>query len=249
VEAAGARATRGGVTRGTVVAVLGCCLLPGTSRGQELIAGWEGDASRGYAFASPVFSVGVGGHQAIVLRTTGSYLYYSFPDSGGTTDVMSPGASATLGYRLRAGGLSTTLGAGYEVRRTLRRPSVGPSFRVNERGFTVQGELFFQATPLTNLNAIGSYGAANRYVWARAGVKRQVTNTHFQGPMAVAVGVEGTAQGNRDAHAYQAGTLIALEFLRAHGSLQLRAGYTRLQYADHAVESKPYFGVGLYRAF
>jgi hypothetical protein len=43
--------------------------------------------------------------------------------------------------------------------------------------------------------------------------------------------------------------LVALEFLRAHGSLQFRAGYTWLQYPDQTVESKPYFGVGLYRAF
>lgn len=237
------------MTRCLPLCILFACLLPRPGLGQELIGGWEGDASRGYAFGSPVFNVGLGGHNALLLRGTGSYLYYRFPDAGGSTHVTSPGAGGALGYRVRAGGLSATLAAGYEVRWTTRRPSVGPLLRVTERGITAQGELFFQATSLTNLNAIVSYGDANRYVWARGGVKRQLTNTRFQGPVALAVGVEATAQGNHDARAYQGGGLLALELLRAHGSLQSRAGYTRLQYPDGLVESRPYFGIGLYRAF
>jgi hypothetical protein len=237
------------VTRCLPVGVLVTCLLARPGLGQELIGGWEGDASRGYAFGSPVFSIGVGGHSAFVLRGTGSYLYYRFPDATGSTDVTSPGAGAALGYRVRAQRLSTTLAAGYEVRWTTRRPSVGPLLRLTERGITAQGELFLQATSLTNINAIVSYGDANRYVWARGGVKQQVTNTRFQGPVALAVGLEGTAQGNRDARAYQGGGLVAFEFLRAHASLQTRAGYTRLEYPDGSVESRPYLGLGLYRAF
>jgi Cellulose biosynthesis protein BcsS len=237
------------VTRCAVFCIVLAHVLPRAGLGQELIGGWEGDASRGYAFGSPVFSVGLGGHSAFVLRGTGSYLYYRFPDATGSTDVTSPGAGAALGYRVRAGRLSTTLAAGYEVRWTTRRPSVGPLLRVTERGITAQGELFFQATSLTNLNAIVSYGDANHYVWARGGVKRQLTNTRFQGPVALAVGLEGTAQGNHDARAYQGGGLVAFELLRAHASLQTRAGYTWLQYPDGSVESRPYFGVGFYRAF
>jgi hypothetical protein len=237
------------VNRCPLFGILCLCIVAEAGHGQELIAGWEGDGSRGYAFASPVLSVGLGAHHALVLRGAVSYLYYGFPDSGGSTAVRSPGASAALGYRLRAARLSATLGAGYELRRTLRRPSVGPSSRFSEVGLTFQGEVFVQATPLTNVNAIVSYGDANRYLWARTGVKRQLTNTRFRGPVALAIGAEGTVQGNRDAHAYQAGLLVALEFPRARGSLQFRAGYTRLQYPDQTAESKPYFGVGLYRAF
>ncbi len=106
------------------------------------------------------------------------------------------GASAALGYRLRAARLSATLGAGYALRRTLRRLSVGPSSRFTEPGLTFQGDLFFQAKPLTNVNAIVSYADANRYLWARTGVKRQFTNTQFRGPVALAIGAEGTAQGH-----------------------------------------------------
>ncbi len=229
--------------------IVGLSLLPAISSGQELIGGWEGNTSRGYGFVSPVLSAGVGGPHAILLRGTGSYLYYRFPNIGGSTDVTSPGISGALGYRVRAGRVSAALGAGYEMRWTVRRPAVGSSSRLTEHGFTMQGELFFQATPLTNVNAIVSYGDANRYVWARTGVKRQLTNTHFRGPVAFSVGAEGTAQGNHDARAYQAGALIALDFLRLHGSLQCRGGYTRLQYPDGSAESQPYLGLGLYQAF
>ncbi len=196
-------------------------------------------------------TVGLGSHHAFVLRGAGSYLYYRFLDTGGSTKVTSPGISAALAYlyRWRAPRLSAALGTAYELRRTLRRPSVGGSSLLTERGFTFQGALFVQATPLTNLSGIVSYADANHYVWARTGVKRQLTNTHFQGPVALAVGAEGTAQGNRDARAYQAGILVGLEFLHAHGSVQFRGGYTRLQYPTGSGEFKPYLGVVTYRAF
>jgi hypothetical protein len=237
------------VIRRRLFCILFVCLLPRISFGQELIGGWEGDATRGYTFGSPVFSFGLGRQSGLVLRGSASYLYYRFPGATGSTDVTSPGAGGALGFRVRARQLSVTLAGGYEERWTTRRPSVGPSLRVTERGMTAQGELFFQATALTNVNAIVSYGEANHYLWARAGLKRQLTNTRFKRPVALAVGVEATGQGNHDGRAYQGGGLVALDFFRARGSLQWRAGYTRLQYPDGSVESRPYFGIGVYRAF
>ena len=231
-----------------------CCilapsLLPRAGRGQELIAGWEGDRLGGYAFASTLVSVGLGSHHALVLVGSGSYLYYSFPDSGGLTEVASPGVSAAVGYRLHTQRMSATLSAAYEVRRTWERPAVLPSTRRTGPGVAAEGELWLQATPLTVVDAIVSYSDANRYLWARSGLQRQLTNTQFQQPVALGVGVEGTVQGDRDVRAYEAGVVIALEFVRTDGSLQVRTGYARLQYSDQTSESKPYFGVALYRAF
>ena len=159
-----------------------CCilapsLLPRAGRGQELIAGWEGDRLGGYAFASTLVSVGLGSHHALVLVGSGSYLYYSFPDSGGLTEVASPGVSAAVGYRLHTQRMSATLSAAYEVRRTWERPAVLPSTRRTGPGVAAEGELWLQATPLTVVDAIVSYSDANRYLWARSGLQRQLTNT------------------------------------------------------------------------
>jgi hypothetical protein len=94
-----------------------------------------------------------------------------------------------------------------------------------------------------------SYSGANRYLWSRAGLQRQLTNSQFRRPIALGVGVEGTAQGDRDVRAYEVGMVISLEFVRSDGSLQFRAGYARWRYSDQTFASKPYWGVGLYRAF
>ncbi len=232
-----------------LICLVGGWLLPSAASGQEFIAGWEGEASRGYAFASPVLSMRLGAHDALVVRGAASYLYYRFPDAGGPTDVTSPGIAGGLAYRVRSARLSATVGSGFELRQTLRRPAAGASSRTTERGLTIQGEVFFQATPLTNLNAIVSYDQANRYLWARSGVKRQLTNTRFTGPTALGLGAEITVQGNNDGQAYQAGAVLALDLLRARGSLQVRGGYARLQYPAGPSESRPYVGVGVYRAF
>ncbi len=229
--------------------ILGFCLLPRAGRGQELIAGWEGSALGGYTFASTLVSVGLGAHHALVFGGNGSYLYYNFPDSGGSTEVASPGASAVLGYRLHSERLSATLIAAYEQRRTLERPAGLPSARYTQRGVAVEGELWLQATPLTTVDAILSYSGANHYLWSRAGLHRQLTNTRLRRPVALGIGVEGTAQGDRDVRASEAGVVISLDFVHSDGSLQVHAGYGRWRYSDQTFASKPYWGVGLYRAF
>ena len=193
-------------------------------------------------------SFGLGGHHALVIGGSASYLYYSFPDSGGPTAVTSPGASAVLGYRLRTERLATTLSALYELRRTWEDPAALPATRRAERGVAGEGDLWFRAAPLTVLEAIASYSGANHYLWARTSLKRQLTDRQFQGPVAFGVGVEGTLQGDRDVRTYQGGVVLALELVRSDGSLELRSGYARLQYSDQTAESKPYFGVSFYRA-
>ena len=213
------------------------------------MAGWEGDASRGYTFASPATSLKIGAQGAIVLRGTVSYLYYRFPDVSGNTDVTSPGISGGVAYRVRSLRLTATFGSALALRRILRTPAVGVSSRTTESGIAFQGDAFFQATPLNSFSAILSYDQTNHYVWARTGARRQVTNSQFTGPTSLGIGAEITAQGNADGQAYQAGVLLGLDLPRARSSLQLRGGYGRLQYPAAPSESRPYLGVGLYAAF
>ncbi len=231
-----------------MVCFLGLVATPARAEAQELIAGWEGGQSRGYAFASPVVSIGLGAHELLVLRGAASELYYQLPDAGGVTKVNSPGASAGLGFRLRAAGVTATLGTSYEMRRTTRRFPDGTSTVVTERGLTTQADAYVQASPLTSVQGIVSYGAANRYLWARAGLQRQITNTGFEHPAALAIGAEATAQGNGDVRAYGAGAVLALTFLRARTSLQLHSGYEQLRYADGSRTGRVYWGIGAYSA-
>jgi len=216
---------------------------------QEAVLGWEGDSTLGYAFASPAFGLKVSDRASWLLRGAGSYLYYQFPDSTGTTNVRSPGVSGGMAFRFRSQRLTTTIGAGYEIRWDERKFGNGQSGRTVEGGVQAQVDAFFQATPLTNLNVISSYGYANRYSWTRAGVKRQITNKKFTGSHALSLGIEGTDQGNRDLREYAAGGLFELAFLHAHASLQFRAGYTRRRYVGQSYTSRPYLGFGLYRSF
>ncbi|HUO85412.1 MAG TPA: cellulose biosynthesis protein BcsS [Thermoanaerobaculia bacterium] len=217
---------------------------------QELILGWEGEESRGYGFVMPVFRFGPDGPgSSIVLRPAASYLYYSLPEPGGETDVTSPGAAIGIAYRWSGPRATFTIGPGYEFRSTKRRFASGAETEEDETGINVQGDLFFNITPLTNLNLIASYGDANEYVWVRGGIKRQITNTDFSGPRSLIVGLEATRQGNDEIETNQIGALLEFGFPRARGSLQFRGGLSDTEFAGGASDTGPYFGIGFYKAF
>jgi hypothetical protein len=235
-----------------------CLLFPKLVSGQELVAGWEGYGQRGYGFVSPSYSFDLNPHPAgvvnatnysFLLRGSGSYLYYTTPQTGGVTDVTSPGVSFGGALRLQTRRLTLTFGPSYEVRWTQDKLSAGQVTHTLEHGIMAQGDAYFQATPLTNLNGIISYEDANQYVWSRVGIKRQVTNAHFTAPRALSVGGEFTVQGNNQIRVYEGGGLFEIAFLRAHASLQFRSGYSREEYPDDSVKTVPYFGAGLYFDF
>jgi hypothetical protein len=58
-----------------------------------------------------------------------------------------------------------------------------------------------------------------------------------------------SSQGNKDGKSAQLSRLLEVAFPQAQGSLQLRSGYSRIENPDDTREAKPYFGVGIYRAF
>jgi hypothetical protein len=216
--------------------------------GQELITGWEGSSSRGYAFVSPVVTVHRSDQFSWIVRGSLSYLYYDFPEGNGKTKVRSPGESLGIAFRYSAPGITATIGPGYETRQTKRRLASGAETRENEDGVLIQGDVSYQVTPLTNLSLLGSYSGANDYVWVRAGVKRQITNFDHQGSTTLHVGAEVTGQGNKDSKSAQIGPVLEIAYPRVNTSLQLRAGLQRVEAGDSR-NSQAYFGAGLYRAF
>lgn len=214
----------------------------------EFVTGWEGSSARGYAFATPIFSFTRQGPWAGMVRASASYLYYELPGAGGTVEVRSPGQSVGIGLKYSSPRLSLGFGPGYEVRQKHSRTSTG-EVRERERGLTVQGEMFFQATPRTQFSTLLSYGKANEYFWGRAGLKRQLTNFDSSGPRSLHLGAEVTSQGNDESEADQLGGMFEVAFPRYRASLQIRSGHQRISYADGSTQSGPYFGVGLYRGF
>ena len=218
-------------------------------RAQEIVTGWEGRPSNGYAFASSIFAVPRPNRNMLVIRPTVSYLYYDFRDAGGFTNVTSPGAAVQIGYRLQTPRLTFTMGPGFAVRWDHRKLAGGPTLNSTQLGATVEGDAFFQATSLTNLNIISSYEGANHYFWTRAGIKHQITNVSFERPVGLSVGGELTGQGNHDTHQFEAGGIFEFGLFRTHSSLQFRAGYDHRWFADSSTDARPYFGVGFYHRF
>ena len=229
-----------------LVVSLVSAVLP--TRSQELVLGWEGDSQRGYGFVNPVGVLRDSDTSNVLLVVRGSlnYLYYSVPEDGGTTRVVSPAFSAGAGWRFVWPGFSMTLSSDFEVRRTERTFSGGEPVRVIERGFLIQGNVFCNVAAFTNVHLLASYGAANQYLWTRFGVKQQVTNTSFVDPSALALGIELTAQGNRDVHSYSAGGFMEFMFLDIGASLQLRSGYSLLQNQGRIFDRALFVGAGVY---
>lgn len=215
----------------------------------ELSAGWEGSSSRGYGFVAPTLSFAASGSWSWIAGASLSYLYYEFPDAGGVTRVRSPGEAIGVGLRYAGPRLTLAFGPGYEIRQTTRRIGGGSKVDDDENGFTLQGSAFFQATPRTQLSAILSYGDANEYFWGRVGVKRQLTNFDYSGPVALHAGVELTSEGNDDSDANQLGGVFEVAFPQSRASLQFRAGRSAIEYPDGSDESKNVFGVAFYQGF
>lgn len=235
-------------------------LFPKIVSAQELVTGWEGYGQRGYGMVQPSYGFNLNSPSAvqgvvstpaysILLRGSASYLYYQTSDVSGVTQVRSPGISWGTALRLQTRRLTLTFGPSYEVRWTQDKLPSGQITHTLEHGIMGQGDAYFQATPLTNVNGIVSYEDSNGYVWSRFGVVHQVTNPHFTTPHALSIGGEFTAQGNNQIVVYEGGGLFEIAFLHEHASLSFRGGYSREQYPDHTVQTAPYLGVGLYFDF
>jgi outer membrane protein assembly factor BamA len=230
-------------------ATIAILLLSSSCIAQEVVTGWEGGPSTGYGFISPMFSIPVTTTDSVVVKPTAGYLYYDTHELGGVTKVTSPGVSLGLGYRYSGPRLTVDIGPAIEVLWERKAPAIGPDTNETLVGTLLAGDAFFQATPLTNFNLIASYDQTNRYFWSRAGVKQRVTDLQFQNPWALLLGAEVTGQGNKDIRQYGVGGLVEFAFDKLQTSLQIRAGYSWIDFSDHTKDSRPYIGAGLYHHF
>jgi len=215
----------------------------------ELVMGWEGSSTNGYALLNPVITVQRGEQISWLARASISYLYYDSRDATGVTKVQSPGESLGIAVRYSGNRLSATFGPGYEIRQTRHRFASGLETKTNERGTIYQGDVFFQATPLTNLSVIGSYGQVNKYFWVRGGAKRQISNFDNQGNITIHAGVEATRQGNYDLHTTQIGVVLETAYPRLPAALQFHLGRTESDFADGTRDSGIYLGISSYWAY
>ncbi len=220
------------------------------SRAQQadLVAGWEGGASRGYGFVQPSVSVGLAPGLAAFGQATASHLRYDLAEGTGRSRVASPGVGMGAGLRFARPRVTASAGVGYETRWTRRGLADGTEAEERESGALVQGNVFARPAPRTTVSALASYGAANRYVWTRAGVLQQVLAPQRGMLFGVGVGAEVTAQGNDDARGIGAGGVLDLGLRPFGGSLQFRAGYAQTTFSDDSGEGKVYVGFGVYRA-
>lgn len=213
--------------------------------GQDIVTGWEGDTTRGYAFVAPTAAFTLSPSQSLLVRGSASYLYYA-SRLGGPTDVNAPGGAAMLGYRITTAQVNAAVVGGFELRRIFRATSVAAPADW-EHGLSLSGELFVNASRLTRLSALGNYGQAARYSWMRTGIQKQLSNRDFSGPRAVSLGAEFTAQGNQDVRGYQIGGVFEISWMAARSALQIRAGHSQSTFSRGGHERRGYLGIGLYR--
>jgi hypothetical protein len=55
--------------------------------------------------------------------------------------------------------------------------------------------------------------------------------------------------GDKDVEQLTGGGLVEFAFDKGGTGLQIRGGYSWLNFADHSRETRPYIGAGLYRRF
>ena len=235
-------------TRFIVLSISAITLLGTAAHAQEVAAGWEGDDQRGFAFASPSTGIALSPSQALVLRASGSYLYYGYVEENGRVTVESPGAGGAIGYRVQGRNVNATMTVGFELRNNIR---TGPrlSSTTLRGGPYAAAEVFAAAGPLNRISTIANYGRADRYLWLRSSFTRQLTNRRFEKARAIGVGVDVTVAGNEDLRSEQLGGVLVWDWFRSKASLQVRAGYSQSQSAGSLVERRPYVGAGLYHHF
>jgi hypothetical protein len=221
--------------------------LPATA--QEVNTGFEGGPSSGMVFVSPIFSLPFGTNSAFVIRPTASYLYYEKRNALGETKITAPGASLGLGYRYSEGRFTFAVGPALEVLWERRKNLLAPDTRERLVGVIFAGEASYQAMPLTNVDLSASYDQTIQYYWSRVGVKQQVTNLQFDKSWALLVGAKVMGQGDKDVQQLSGGGLVEFAFDKGQTGLQIRGGYSWLNFADHSRDTKPYVGAGLYHRF
>jgi len=230
-------------------AVVGICLgiLPVTAEADgDLAASWEGGPSNGYAAASPTFNIPLTSTSSLDLIPTGSYLYYNVHESGGVTNVHSPGASFGADYKYSNDNLTFAVGPAVQVLWQGRTSSKGPKKNSTLTGWAVNGDLSYRFSDLTSFDLSSSYEQTDRFYFTQAGVEERIGHV---GSFSWFAGPEGTVQGNNQFTQLGGGAVSEFVFDNSGTSLQIRGGYAHVNYSDHTSQSRPYVGVALDQRF
>lgn len=228
-------------------AAAGACASPAV----EGIAGWSGDSfAQGYGFAALGGIWTLGNGWSLPVRVQGSYLYYDFRESTGTTRVRSPGAGLVAGLRRSGPRGSATLFAGGEVRRESRDPGAAGAVTTDTRsGAVFQAEGTLILSPRWQSTLLADYATSTRYVWSRASLQVQLANLDWQGAVSPFVGIEGGREGNDESDAWELGGFVAWSLVPSRISLSLHGGYKETWSPGLVHRRGATFGFGFYRSF
>jgi hypothetical protein len=243
------------VSPATTVAPVTVAEQPATAAPSwALLGGYERDShGSSYGFIGPAYVSPVRPGLAWTARLFGSYLTYEFSDLSSTTEVRSPGASASVGLRFGERNTFTVMAGPAVAWRTATVTPVagGAEIETSETrwGANVGAEAYLNPTTHSNVQGLVNYNTTDKYLWSRAAFKQQITNLSGSGTTALSLGVEGIAQGNDDIRSLQGGGLLEVAHTPSAFSVTFRAGYKRSTYEVGPSKTGPYFGVGFYKAF
>jgi hypothetical protein len=137
--------------------------------------------------------------------------------------------TSTLGFGLRytPGPVSFDLATSFEARSTTRQYPTGKPVHTYDLGANVSGNLYWTPVRRMSLFVTGTFSGPHAYVWTRIGGLHQVVPRLKRGtPYSLWLGLDGTARGNRDARATEAGAVAEIRSRDLHGSLAFRGGIT-----------------------
>ena len=233
-------------------AVAGLTASPSGASSVEGIAGWEGDGfEQGYGFAMAGVSLLKGRAISIPVRVSGNYLYYNYDEAGEVIRVSGPGSAGLIGVRsIRPWGTVAALTGG-EIRweRRDRETMGGPGASVARGGIVAQLEGEIARSRRLRPFILANYSGSARYVYGRAGLRWQISNIEWHGPLTWSLGIEGVGQGNADTDAVQGGATVECAFVRSRISLSVRGGYKNSASSDAGRRDGGYLGAGFYRRF
>jgi len=215
----------------------------------EFLVGWAGNTTEGYGYLTAMPSLSRSSDASLVLRGGTSHLYYEYYVGDEKIDVVSPGASLGLGLRYAPGTISLDLSTSFEARSTTRMFEDEEAVQTYDLGASVSGNAYWMPVRRMAVFGTATFSGPSAYLWARIGGLHQLVPRLKRGtPYSLWFGLDGTARGNKDAHATEAGAVLELRSRDLHGSISVRGGVTAENIGDRD-RVQPTVGIGAYWSY
>ncbi len=211
--------------------------------GLEGLAGAERDGrSQGYRYVGIGLSHPLDDQWQVRVRLIGAELRYRFDSGGETLAANVRSLTPSIGLSFREGALTLGLMIGEDFRSTTRgRPGASHETE-KDHGLFVQGELDYGFARIHSLSGLASYTAGDDFVWSRARLKRQITNTDFSQPVSWFAGPEVVGGRNIDFRSLQFGAFVERVYRPLNLSVAIKGGYKNTS----ADPSTGYTGIEFY---